>query len=48
MNYGFLTNNTGASIAKSPIGMFKELTIENDLKLVADHINAYLNDEVQA
>jgi len=41
--YRFETQNNGRSVAKSPEGMFAEFKIPNDLKLVADAINAYNN-----
>lgn len=46
VKFGFYTNRTldrvGAEIpAKSPMGMFDELFIPNDLKYVAEHIDAY-------
>ncbi len=48
VQFGFYTNRTldriGAEIpAKSPIGMFNELYIPNDLKYVAGAIDAYYN-----
>jgi hypothetical protein len=39
--YEFITNNDGIYPAKSPIGMFKELYILNDLGLVSQKINEY-------
>lgn len=39
--YVFETQNNGASIAKSPEGMFKDLEIPNDLKAVDDAIRDY-------
>lgn len=46
ITYGFITNRTldrmGAEIpAKTPAGMFDEMFIPNDLKLVSDKIDAY-------
>lgn len=46
IDYNFVTNRTvdknGSEIpAKSPLGMFDELRIPNDLKLVAEKIDAY-------
>lgn len=41
----FVTNYDGQYPAKSPIGMFKELYIPNDLGYVVDSINAYYNGE---
>lgn len=43
--YKFVTNNDGESPAKSPIGMFKELYIPNDLSFVSHSIDAYNNGE---
>ena len=37
----FETQSNGATIAKSPEGMFKETEIENDLKAVDDAIRSY-------
>ena len=49
VNYGFLTNRTvdknGADIpAKSPMGMFEDLFIPNDLALVAKTIDEYYKE----
>ena len=44
-NYKFLTNHHGQYIAKSPMGVFDDLVIDNDLKFVIDKINAYNNGE---
>ena len=49
IKYGFFTNRTidreGAELpAKSPLGMFEELFIPNDLQYVAQHIDAYYNE----
>lgn len=43
--YKFVTNNDGESPAKSPIGMFKDLYIANDLSFVSQSIDAYNNGE---
>ena len=48
VTYGFVTkrciDRTGAEIpAKTPMGMFEEEFIPNDLKLVADRIDAFYN-----
>jgi nicotinamide riboside kinase len=43
IEYKFVTQNTGNTTAKSPKGMFDELYIPNDLKLVSDKINEYYN-----
>lgn len=42
--YQFITNNDGKCIAKSPMGMFDELKIDNDLKMVIDIVKQY-NEE---
>lgn len=42
--YQFITNNDGKCIAKSPMGMFDELKIDNDLKKVIDIVKQY-NEE---
>lgn len=42
--YQFITNNDGKCIAKSPMGMFDELKIDNDLKTVIDIVKQY-NEE---
>lgn len=39
--YRFVTNNDGSSTAKTPMGLFEERFIDNDLKLVIDRINEY-------
>lgn len=40
-NYYFFTQATEGDVAKSPIGMFDELYIENDLKAVDDKIREF-------
>lgn len=40
-NYYFFTQATDGDVAKSPIGMFDELYIENDLKLVDEKIREF-------
>lgn len=42
----FLTQNDGVHIAKSPLGMFYDRFIDNDLKFVKDKIESYLNEDV--
>ena len=42
--YKFLTNFDGARIAKSPIGMFEDRYIENDLEYVRKKIEEYENE----
>jgi hypothetical protein len=43
MKYQFVTNNDGQYPAKSPIGLFKELYIPNDLGLVSSTIDEFNN-----
>ena len=40
-NYYFFTQSTENDVAKSPIGMFNELYIDNDLKQVDDIIRNF-------
>ena len=44
-HYVFLTQNNGMSIAKSPMGMFNKLLIDNDLKIINDTIKQYYQPE---
>ncbi len=44
VNYKFLTNSDGTCTAKSPMGLFDELLIDNDLALVINKIIEY-NEE---
>lgn len=46
VNYQFVTNNDGKSPAKSPVGMFKETYIPNDLAFVSQSIDQYNSGEV--
>jgi hypothetical protein len=41
VTYHFVTNNDGQYPAKSPVGMFDELYINNDMGFVIDKINEY-------
>jgi hypothetical protein len=43
--YKFVTQNNGYFLAKSPMGMFEENIIDNDLKYVSEKINQYYNDD---
>lgn len=45
MAYKFITNNDGTCIAKSPIGMFEDMLIPNDLGYVADMVDKYNNED---
>lgn len=40
-DYGFVTNRYKKYPAKSPVGMFPEIRIPNDLKIVIDSVNNY-------
>jgi len=44
-DHWFLTQNEGDSVAKSPMGMFDDLKIPNDLRLVDATIRAYYDME---
>lgn len=39
--YFFLTNTQGDLLAKTPLGMFNDLMIDNDMKIVLDAIEEY-------
>lgn len=43
LHYGFLTQSDGTNTAKSPMGMFDSLIIDNDLKYVIEKIEEYNN-----
>ncbi len=43
MQYQFVTNNDGQYPAKSPMGMFKDLYIPNDLSLVSSTVDSFNN-----
>lgn len=45
MDYKFLTNTDGEHVAKTPIGMFEELLIDNDLAEIIKVIDAYNEGE---
>lgn len=45
--YYFITNNDGSHMAKSPLGMFSSLRIKNDLLMIAEYINEYLNEDIK-
>ena len=44
MTYKFLTNNDGEHVAKTPMGMFDELLIDNDLAEILKVIDQYNNE----
>lgn len=43
--YKFLTQNNGMFMAKSPLGMFDESLIDNDLQIVRDKMTQYFEEE---
>lgn len=45
MQYKFLTNTDGACVAKTPLGMYDDLLIDNDLNEVIKTIDEYNNAE---
>src|SRR5688572_11804754 len=45
--YKFLTQNDGTHLAKSPLGMFKEKYIDNDLLEINKAINEYFNEDIE-
>ena len=45
MEYKFLTNSDGEHVAKTPMGMFEELFIDNDLNEIINVIDKYNNDD---
>lgn len=45
--YVFLTQNDGIHLAKSPMGMFSDKLIDNDLQFVATKINEYFYNEFE-
>lgn len=45
-SYKFITNNDGLHMAKTSLGMFDKNLIDNDLMMVVDKINSYLNDDI--
>lgn len=44
--YYFLTQHNGIQMAKTPMGMFDEKIIPNDLKYVGEKINSYFNEDI--
>jgi hypothetical protein len=43
MEYRFVTNNDGTFPARSPIGMFEDITIPNDFGYIVEKIDEYYN-----
>lgn len=44
--YYFITQNHGKYMAKSPMGMFDSLKIDNDLNLIVEKMNEYFYEEI--
>ncbi len=45
--YYFITNDDGShKMAKSPMDLFKSVHIPNDLKMIADTLEAYYNEDI--
>lgn len=44
--YKFLTQNDGVHIAKSPMGMFNEKFIDNDLEEIKNKMYEYFNEDI--
>lgn len=44
-SYKFMTNSDGTTTGKSPMGLFDDLYIDNDLKLVVDRIEEYNSED---
>lgn len=45
--YSFTTQSSGRDTVKSPMGMFPQMIIDNDLKMVDDTIREYYNIEIK-
>ena len=45
MDYIFLTNTDGEHVAKTPLGMFTDKKIPNDVAKIIEVIDEYNNDE---
>lgn len=44
-SYKFMTNSDGTTTGKSPMGLFSDLYIDNDLKAVVDRIEEYNSED---
>ena len=44
--YKFLTQNDGIHVAKSPMDMFKNKLIDNDLCYIKEHMSLYFNEDI--
>lgn len=45
MQYKLLTNSDGTCVAKSSLGMFEEMEIDNDLQMIIETIDKYNNGD---
>lgn len=45
IEYKFMTNSDGTNTAKTPLGCFEELYVDNDLQMIFDRIDEYNNNE---
>lgn len=48
LKYYFRTNSDGVCSAKTPLGMFKEILIDNDLKMVLDRVWEFYEEQEEA
>lgn len=44
ISYKFITNSDGTNTAKTPMGLFEDMLIDNDLRIVVDRIEEYNNE----
>lgn len=44
-SYKFMTNSDGTTTGKSPMGLFNDLYVDNDLKLIIDRIEEYNSED---
>ena len=44
-SYKFMTHSDGTTTGKSPMGLFEEMYIDNDAKLVIDRIEEYNSED---
>jgi hypothetical protein len=45
-NYKFITNNDGFHMCKTPMELFDDLYIDNDLLMVSEKIKSFINEEI--
>jgi len=46
-NYRFITNNDNFHMCKTPMGLFSEQYIDNDMLMIANKINEYNNEDIE-